>query len=80
MREMNYTEYDCNAETEPIIPIKQQLVETQLHADLPLPPLWTDDLMALESDAYEFVRAWGEVNRRILRRMREMMERDGQPY
>lgn len=82
MREMIYTDAECCADTQPIIPIKHQLlVETQLHADPPLPPLWTDDLMALEGDAYEFIRAWGEVNRRILRRMRAMMERDGEmPY
>lgn len=77
MREITYTEYDCNAETEPIIPIKHQLIETQLQA---APPLWTDDLTAMDSDAHEFIRAWGEVNRRILRRMRDMMERDGQPF
>lgn len=56
MYELTYTDDECNDETQPIEPIRHQLIETDMHAAHPL----LDDVDRL-MDHFEdtrFVRLW----------------------
>lgn len=82
MREITYTEYDCNAETEPIIPIRHQLIETQLQAAPPLVDFdggETQPIAPVDEKRIAILAEQDEfdmVSHRIWRRIQGLIRRD----